>query len=181
MNEAKKKFTICLIGSIPKGDSERKSWIDWKEKYKKALGVLGEVDFTDGDVWRDETRPMELVGHDAYLVQSSDLVVVNAESKLGAGTAQEMVIAKYYERPLIAVLPKDTHHRRSNVEFDGTKIDDWMHPFLVVVSDLIVEKLDEAIPWIRELREDSSAKQIKDIKIIDQAIQKFKEFDNQRG
>lgn len=109
-------FKICLLGSIPKGDDERKGWTDWKTKYKLVLLQLNDVEFADGDDWKDETKPLLLFGHDANLVKISDIVIVNAESKIGAGTAQEMVIAKYFSRPVITILPQDTHHRRSNGE-----------------------------------------------------------------
>ena len=69
-------FRICMIGSIPKGDGERKGWTDWKTEYKNKLSVLNDVEFADGDAWRDETMPFLLVGHDLHRIKISDLVVV---------------------------------------------------------------------------------------------------------
>jgi hypothetical protein len=164
---------ICLIGSIPKGDDVRKNWKDWKVEYKEKLSQIPGVEFTDGDVWRDETKSLQLVGHDAHLVKTADIIIVNSEKKLGAGTAQEMVIAKYFSRPVISILPKDTHHRKSNIVFDGTKIDDWIHPFLLTFSDLVVEKIDDCIEWIKEFSKNPESKKIKDITIIDEAINSY--------
>jgi len=168
-------FKICLIGSIPKGDNIRKDWKDWKVEYKEKLSQISDVEFTDGDVWRDETKPFQLVGHDAYVIKTSDFIIVNAEKKLGAGTAQEIVIAKYFSKPVISILPKDTHHRRSNIVFDGTKIDDWVHPFVVTFSDLVIEKIDDCIQWIENFNKNSKSKDIKSITIIDQAIDSYLE------
>ena len=172
---------ICLLGSIPKGDDERKGWTDWKTKYKTVLSQLDDVEFVDGDDWKDETKPLLLFGHDANLVKTSDIIIVNAESKIGAGTAQEMVIAKYYSRPVITILPKNTHHRRSNIMFDGTLVNDWVHPFLLNMSDLIAETIEDASGWIMEYRADPKSKKIKNISIVDEAIAAYLEHSDNKG
>lgn len=164
---------ICLLGSIPKGDDVREKWKDWKVEYKEILSQISDVEFTDGDTWRDETKSLQLVGHDAYLVKNADIIIVNAEKKLGAGTAQEMVIAKYFSRPVISILPRDTHHRRSNIVFDGVKIDDWIHPFLVAFSDSVFESVDDSIEWIKGFVKNPESKKIKNITIIDEAISSY--------
>ncbi len=171
-------FNICLIGSIPKGDDIRKDWIDWKTQYKIVLSKLDNVKFIDGDNWKDETKPFLLFGHDSNLIKTSDLVIVNAENKLGAGTAQEMVIAKYFTKPVITILPKDTHHRRSNIIFDGTLIDDWIHPFLFSMSDQVVENIEDSVSLIKEYMTGLSNRKIKDITIIDEAITAYLEYSN---
>lgn len=77
-------------------------------------------------------------------------MIVHAPFKIGAGTAQEMVLAKSFQKPLIAIIPMNTHHRRSNVVFHEVTIEDWIHPFLVVASDYIAENIEEAIVWVQE-------------------------------
>src|SRR3989344_193717 len=98
---------ICLLGSIPKGDEIRKSWRDWKINYKNSLSKIDGIEFVDGDAWKEEEKSFLVFGHDSYLIKSSDIIIVNAEAKLGAGTSQEMIIAKYFSKPVITVLPKD--------------------------------------------------------------------------
>jgi len=164
---------ICLIGSIPKGDDVRENWNDWKVEYKEKLSQIPNVEIIDGDAWRDETKSLQLVGHDANLVKTADIIIVDSKKKLGVGTAQEMVIAKYFSKPVISVIPKNTHHRRSNIVFDGTEIDDWIHPFLLAFSDLVVENIDDCIEWIKEFSKNPKSKKIKDITIIDKAINSY--------
>lgn len=171
-----------LLGSIPKGDDVRGKWIDWKTDYKKILSQFDNVEFVDGDAWKDETKPFLLFGHDLNLVKSSDIVIVNAEKKIGrgigVGTAQEIMVAKYFSRPVITILPKNTHHRRSNIVFDGTLISDWISPFLLSTSDLVVETVGDSLPWIKEYMEYPENKKIKNISIIDDAIASYLEDDN---
>ncbi len=166
---------IFLIGPIPKGDDVRDGWKDWKKEFKKKLSTIPGVEFTDGEVWRDETKPLQLMGHDAHSVKTADIIIVNAEKKVGAGSALEMAVAKYFSRPVISVIPKDTHHRRSGIVFDSTRIDDWIHPFLLAFSDLVVEDIGDCIAWIKEFGKNPESKKIKDITIIDKAIDAFLE------
>jgi len=166
-------FKICLLGSIPKGDNERKSWTDWKIQYKDVLSSIEDVEFVDGDTWKDETKPFLLFGHDANLIKISDIMIVNCDNKIGAGTAQEMLIAKYFSKPVISVLPKNTHHRRSDIVFDDVLIDDWIHPFLFNTSDLVVDKIEDSVDWIKEYTSNPKSKKIKNINIIDDAIEAY--------
>lgn len=171
------KLRIMLLGSIPKGDDARKQWTDWKTEYKKILSQLDDVEFVDGDAWKDETKPFLLFGHDVNLVKISDVIIVNAEKKIGngigVGTAQEIMVAKYFSKPVITILPKNTHHRRSDIVFDGTPISDWISPFLLSTSDLVVETIQGSLTWINEYVENPKNKKIKNISIIDEAIAEY--------
>lgn len=178
------KFKIFLAGSIPKGDDARKQWNDWKTEYKKILSRFNNVEFSDGDAWKDDTKPFLLFGHAVNLVKTSDIIIVNAEKKvgngIGVGTAQEIMVAKYFSRPVIIVLPKNTHHRRSNIVFNDTLIADWISPFLLSMSDLVVETIRDSLPWIKEYMENKKSKKIKNISIIDDAITAYSETRNNK-
>jgi hypothetical protein len=168
------KFKVFLAGSVPKGDDERKQWTDWKANYKNVLSQVDNVEFVDGDTWKDDTKPFLLFGHATNLVKNADIIIVNAEKKIGnsigVGTAQEIIIAKYFSRPVITILPKNTHHRRSNIVFNDSLIFDWISPFLLSTSDLVVENIHDVLPWIKEYMEYPKNKEIKNISVIDDAI-----------
>jgi hypothetical protein len=79
----------------------------------------------------------------------------------------EMVIAKYFKKPVITVMPKNSYHRRPNMTFQGKYfVEDWMHPFIHTFSDFIVENVAE----IEEIKDKLFSLPIKDISIIDHAI-----------
>lgn len=163
---------IYLAGSVPKGDKESDIFDDWRLRYKKTLSTLFDAQFIDPYHRElDESDSMEVVGQDCMHIQDSDLVVMNSEERLGAGTASEMVIAKYFKKPLIIVLPKDTHHRRSNIVFNGKNIDDWIHPFIFTLADFVIEKIED----IKNIKDQIFTKPIKDIEVIDEAIKYYKE------
>lgn len=178
------KFKIFLAGSVPKGDNERKQWTDWKVNYKNVLSQFDTVEFLDGDAWKDDSKPFLLFGHAVNLIKTADIVIVNAEKKIGngigVGTAQEIMVAKYFSRPVITVLPKNTHHRRSNVKFNGMIISDWVSPFLLSTSDLVVENIDNSLSWLKEYLENPKSKKIKNISIIDEAITAYSEVSDSK-
>jgi hypothetical protein len=107
---------------------------------------------------------LAVFGADCKHIKNCDLVVVNSEEKLGVGTAQEIVIAKYFKKPVITILPKGSHHRRQDILFRGQFIEDWIHPFLYAFSDLILENIGEFS--ISKL----DFGKVKDISVIDQSI-----------
>ncbi|MEK7173190.1 MAG: hypothetical protein AAB723_04200 [Patescibacteria group bacterium] len=158
---------IYLASIVPKGDEETKKLDDWRSRYKQSLCKFFDADFIDPyhrDL--DESDFLAVVGQDCKHIKESSLIIVNAEEKLGVGTAQELVIAKYFKKPVISVLPKDTHHRRSNVFFHGKVVEDWIHPFIFTFSDFIVESVDE----IEKIKAKIFSTNVKDISVIDEAV-----------
>jgi hypothetical protein len=167
---------IALLGSIPKGDDARSGWVDWKDEYKRAIQKISpQVEFLDGDAISDNAGPQLVVGHDLAMIQEADICVVDAKSKIGAGTAQEMVIAKYMKKPVVSVIPKDTHHRKTNVTFHDITLEDWIHPFMFVSSDYVAESVDDAAQWIAEYTHMNEAdRKTKDLSVFEEAIEQYK-------
>jgi hypothetical protein len=167
---------IALLGSIPKGDDVRIGWTDWKEEYKQVIReVLPDAQFVDGDAISDNSGPEMVVGHDLAMVKQADICVVDARSKIGAGTAQEIVFAKHLRKPVVIVIPKDTHHRKANVTFHGVMVKDWIHPFLHVSSDYVAESPEDAARWIAGFSANDGTSQIKGFSVFEQAIEHYEE------
>ena len=167
---------IYLAGSVPKGDEEAKGFDNWRGRYKKILQEFFDADFIEPYHRElDEGDFLAVVGQDCRHIKDCALVIVNAEEKLGVGTAQELVIAKYFSKPVISVLPKDTHHRRSNVVFHGKTVEDWIHPFIFAFSDFIVENVNE----IEKIKDKVFSSAAKDISVIDEAVRHFNSVEKQ--
>ncbi len=159
---------IYLAGSVPNGANEEKKFIDWRLRYKQSLEKFFNAEFVfpgAGDV--DESDFLLIVGKDSRSIKLCDLIIVNAEERLGVGTSHEMIIAKYFSKPVVTVLPKESYHRKSNLTFKSKYyVKDWIHPFVHTFSDFIIEKPEEMESIKDKIFQDS----IKDISIIDQAI-----------
>lgn len=163
---------IFLAGKIPKG-KENKDNKDFAESIIPHIKLKG-AEFIKGEKRDlDESDFFLVFGWDCRHIKNSDIVIVDAREKLGAGTAQEMLIAKYFGKPVITILPKDTHHRKTNFEFVGKVIVDWIHPFIYSTSDIIVESEKELESAIAKVT--NGKMKIKDISIIDNSIKYLNE------
>lgn len=162
---------IYLIGSVPKGDKEEAEFYNWRADYEKILNKL----FTDAEYVDPYKRDLDendfflIFGFDCKHIIESNLLILNAETRVGVGSAQEMIIAKYFKIPVVTVLPKDTHHRRSNVMFRGHNIKDWIHPFIFSFSDFIIEDIRD----FEKIKDKVFSKPPKDISVIDDSMDYF--------
>ena len=164
---------IALLGSIPKGDSERWGWADWKPEFINAITHhVADAVFLNGDAVSDALGPSLVVGHDLSMVKEADCVVVDATSKIGAGTAQEMVIAKLFAKPVISVVPQDSHYHKSEVTFHGQLVKNWIHPFISVSSDFVANSPEDAGRWIARYLGDPNFK-AKDMSVFRECIEEF--------
>ena len=91
-------------------------------------------------------------GHDLFLIKQADLVMVNAEIPVGLGTAQEMIIAKYFQKPIVVVSPKGSYYSPTVTEINGKVVEKWHHPFLATLSDWIIEDVKDLKPILWKFR-----------------------------
>lgn len=165
--------TVYLAGKVAKG-AEIGVAPDWREEYAQSISQVGPFKFlSPDDPTLDENFPELVFGHDCYQVRECDVLVVNAAAKLGVGTAQEMLIAKYFGKRVLVVLPRDTHHRRTNLRMHDHVVSDWIHPFIACTSDAIVASLDELCVYLKQNWDDIEARPSRTLAVIDSAIDTY--------
>ena len=157
---------IYLAGTVPKGEEDRSG--EWREEYSKVLDRYFDAEFIDPmDRDLDESDFMAIFGLDCKRIKNSDLVVVCGEGKIGTGTSQEMVIAKYFGKLVVTVLPEDSRNRKSEACVNSQKVKNWIHPFLYAFSDFIVDDVRQ----IGKIKETILSEDPKDISEIDEAVE----------
>lgn len=154
---------------MPKGDVEAEGFIDWRKEYFEIMSQnTNDIEIIDpNEYFALRGDNVALFGALCLQIKESNLVVVNAESKLGAGTSMEMVISKYLNKPVITVLPKESAHRKSNLTFAGKEIKEWIHPFVESFSDIMVENISEFGDAVISLAEVS----VKTMSMIDDSME----------
>ena len=171
-----KRVTFYLSGSIKKGNADDGK-LCWGDSEKEAIrkGLEGfEVVFLDPQLGGKHLEdPMAAFGHDMALVASSDFVLVDAREKRGLGVGAEMVAAKLRGIPLVSIVPRNSHYHRGSLNYLGTEVKDYMHPFVFSLSDAVVEDLAGAIDWIKgQLK---SPKPVKGIGVMEEAIKRHRD------
>jgi len=99
--------------------------------------------------------------------------LIDAREKIGAGTAQEILIAKYYKKPVITVIPRESHYWR-RIFVHGCEVD-YKHPFIFSTSDAVVEDFEQAVVWLLRYFSGELKPRIKGIEIIDHAQKSYME------
>jgi len=173
---ATKTPKIYLAGKVAKG-AEIGNTKDWRQEYIDQLSESGSFEFlSPEDPLLDESQPLLVFGHDCYLVRKCDILLVDASAKLGVGSAQEMVIAKYFGKYVYTVLPTDTHHRRSNLQMYDFVVADWIHPFVFAFSDRIFKSVTELSQFFSEKGQSLLSEPLMRLERIEESVNQYEAF-----
>ncbi len=145
----------------------------WRDEFCKELEKKSGVRIVNIDPTSRKTMSFDaemVFGRDAFFIKSADLVIVNLTDDISIGGAQEMLIAKYFSRPLLGIARKGGKFVDPEKEEYGKKIN-FVHPFAHVPCDAIVNDMDEAANWIK--KELPKIKKPKEIKCIDDSIKYY--------
>jgi hypothetical protein len=165
------KIKLYLSGGVKKDDNDRK--VCWSEEDRDAIrGVLGgDVDFLDPQGNPERADPFSAFGLDMRDVKEADIVIVDGREKRGIGVGAEMLAAKIWGKPVVAIAPRNGHYRRDLLEHFGQEIENWQHPFVAGLSDAVMETVEEAARWIASFLEKPTS--VKDASVLDKAIEYF--------
>lgn len=178
----KTEFKIYLCGNIKKGihdNGEKHYWGATEEQQileffgpNYSIKLLNPA--TIG-IKRDDS--FSNFGADVFLVKNSDYIFVDARNKRGIGVGGEMVIAKYYSIPVVTLCPNETDYRKSYVEdLCGENVHNWIHPFIIGLSDFIADDIQSAINWM--INHGKKPQEIKDINVLETALSHFSKKQN---
>lgn len=174
------KIKVFCSGSIKKGTS-KSDFLYWSEIEERVLSKFARpyiIQFlSPADPLNNFDDLVAIFGRDMYQIGLSDFVVVDARQRRGLGVGIEMMYARRLGKPLLMVVPKNSHYRKDTLTLRSTKAINYIHPHFVL-ADVIVNDFEEAGLWIKTWLENKhamSAKQGNDV--IKEAIQRYK---NQR-
>ncbi|MCA9459513.1 MAG: hypothetical protein KC550_03110, partial [Nanoarchaeota archaeon] len=120
----------------------------------------------------NENNSKLIFGRDCFMIKSSDIVIVNLTDDISVGGSQEMLIAKYYSKLLIGIAPKGGKFNKEKTEFIGKKYENWIHPFVDIPCDILVENIDETANSIKNYILNKNIK-VKNINIIDDTVKYY--------
>ena len=152
----RQQFRIYLSGSIKKGLSdprpEEAFWSpDDEDKIRKIVGEDVELlNPAKTDIRRNDF--FLNYGCDLYLVESSDVILVDLRDERGIGVGAELMYARFHSIPVIGWLPENSNYRRDIVKgVFGEDLIDWTHPFAYGLCDYIASSLESACHTLLQL------------------------------
>lgn len=146
----------------------------WRDGFCHELAKLTGLDIVNLDPTKfrppfdlNEANAQLIFGRDCYMIRSADAVIVYLSDDISVGGSQEMLIAKYYRKPLIGIAPQGGKFRCDKT-IGGKDYANWTHPFVAIPCDEIVNDIEEAARCLQKRFMGTEA--VKDLSILDQAI-----------
>lgn len=171
----KPKISIYLAGTIRKEHETNASWSDLEILFLKNNLSEYEVAFLNPALRTDNlSDQFSVFGRDMAQVFCSDIVFVDARNRRGLGVGAEMMWAKFHQIPIITLAPRDSHDNKSKTILLDVPVENWVHPFVESLSDVIVENLLESTTWTKKYV-NGSAPKVKDVAYIQSAMQYYRD------
>ncbi|HSW72999.1 MAG TPA: hypothetical protein VLG44_06310 [Chlamydiales bacterium] len=179
-----RQVAIYLAGSIKKGH-ENPHETFWTEENRKEItkGLTSfKVSFLNPALRKDNLSDQRSVfGRDMLQVFCSDVVFADVRDRRGLGVGAEMMWAKVHHIPVIAWAPKESHYHKSKATILDVPVENFIHPFVESLSDVVVETLEEGAHWMHAYFSGKTKIKIKGIEFIRSAMEYYKstqlEFD----
>ncbi len=121
----------------------------------------------------DENNPSLVFGRDCFMISNADVVIVYLTDDISVGGSQEMLIAKYFKKPLIGLAPRNGKFNKNEKEIGGRIYKNWKCPFVLTTCDVIAETVEEVATCILQF-EANPRQTIKDISLINEQIDYYK-------
>jgi predicted house-cleaning noncanonical NTP pyrophosphatase (MazG superfamily) len=145
----------------------------WREGFVAELEKLSGLKLENLDPTKngiDQSSPEEVFGADCYMISQADVVVVYLTDDISVGGSQEILIAKYFKKPVIGLAPIGGKFNGATREYFGKIIEDYKDPFVFSTCDKVCEDIGQVAEALKNLDKITP----KDLSIIDKAIEKIK-------
>jgi hypothetical protein len=103
------------------------------------------------------------------MISEVDVVIVYLTDDVSVGASQEILIAKYYSKPVIGLAKRGGKFNLKSKKVVGEVIKDYKHPFVYSTCDVVCESIEE----IAEKLQNLDKIKVKNIDIIKNANKKF--------
>lgn len=174
-----KKLKVYIAGKVSPDSVFGRH--DWRDEFCTTLTELSGFEFVNLDPTKsqdnfnlDENNDLLIFGRDCFMIKSADVVIVNLTDDISVGGSQEMLIAKYYKKPLVGIAPKGGKFYKEEKEILGRVYKNWKHAFVSVPCDQVVEDITGVANFIKDFFSHSDIVP-KGIEILDEAVNYYKD------
>lgn len=165
-----KPIKVYVAGKMSKHSSYDSH--HWRDNFLKEISKLTGLKFISFDPTRasKDYNDLQMVfGSDIYMISQVDVLVIYLSDDISVGGSQEILIAKYLKKPVIALAPLGSKFNGGTKEVAGRIMKNYKHPFVYSTCDVVCSDIKEVATALKNL----DKIQPKTIKIIDEASDKF--------
>jgi hypothetical protein len=147
---------------------------DWRDKFLDSIKALSGLEFVNYDPVKKKDiagthNPGRVFGGDLFLISKVDVVVVYFSDDVSVGASQEVLVAKYFNKPVIGLAPKGGKFNGGVKKLGKRTLKNYRHPFVFGTCDLVVGDIEELAEALKNLDKIKP----KDIHLIKEAADTF--------
>ncbi len=151
-----KKLRVYVAGKVNPNSVFGTS--NWREGFCAELSKISGFEIINLDPTKNayypninENDPDLVFGRDSFLISKSDIVIVQLTDDISVGGSQEMLIAKYFSKPLIGIAKRNGKFVKDVKIIQEKKYQDYIAAFVAVPCDAIVENIEQAAQAIQKI------------------------------
>lgn len=145
---------------------------DWRDNFCKELEKLSNIKLQNLDPTKtgtDQNDSMLVFGADSYLISKSDVLIVYLSDDISIGGSQEILIAKYFNIPVIGLARHGGKFNGADKEYFGKVVKNYKDPFVFTTCDIVCKTIQEVALALKDIQ----ALQPKTLDIIPQSIKYY--------
>lgn len=145
---------------------------DWRDNFCKELeelsgGRLKNLDPTKLEI--DQANTKLVFGADSYLISTCDVLIVYLTDDISIGGSQEILIAKYFKKPVIGLAPHGGKFNGADKEYFGTTFKNYKDPFVFTTCDIVCKTIEELAVALKNL----NTIEVKSLDILNESIEYY--------
>jgi hypothetical protein len=86
-----------------------------------------------------------------FLISKSDVVVVYFSDDVSVGASQEVLVAKYYNKPVIGLAPLGGRFNGGLKKVGKRTIKNYKHPFVFGTCDIVCGNVEEVAKALKDI------------------------------
>lgn len=127
----------------------------WRDGFCAELEKLSGINIQNLDPTKSSPNHDDskfVFGHDSYLISQSDVVIVYLSDDISVGGSQEILIAKYFNKPVIGLAKRGGKFNGATKERFGKVVADFKDPFVFTTCDFVCETSEEMAEKLKAIK-----------------------------
>ncbi len=145
---------------------------DWRDNFCAKLEKLSGLELENLDptkIGTDQNNSLLVFGGDSYLISQSNVLIVYLSDDISIGGSQEILIAKYFNIPVIGLARHGGKFNGADKEYFGRTVKNYKDPFVFTTCDIVCKTIEEVANALKNI----SDIQPKTLDIIPQSIEYY--------
>jgi predicted house-cleaning noncanonical NTP pyrophosphatase (MazG superfamily) len=130
----------------------------WRAEFVDTLAKLSGLKLTNLDPTKAEAEADRQLSHDlifgsdVFLISQADVMVVYLSDDISVGGSQEILIAKYFNKPVIGLAPKGGKFNGSKRQMFGVEIANYKDPFVFATCDDVCDGIEAVAQSLKTIQ-----------------------------